>query len=277
LRRVRYLLLLAVLLTIAATAPPACVLPAHPVAGDPDAPPRSLDCTGDCGYEIVRTFPHDRHAFTQGLTYRDGWLYESTGLNGRSSLRRVELETGIVQQQHNLAYQHFGEGLTILEGRIYQLTWRSGVAFVYDQESFELLRTFQYPGEGWGLTHDGEQLIMSDGSDRLRFLDPETFEATRSLSVRHPQDGPVQNLNELEYIHGEVWANVWMTDYLVRIDPETGVVTGRVDLRGLLSAAERLQGVDVLNGIAYDTEGDRLFVTGKLWPKLFQIRLVRGP
>lgn len=224
-------------------------------------------------YEVVRVFPHDHLAFTQGLLFHEGFLYESTGLNGRSSLRRVDLETGEVRQRIELPATYFAEGLALLDQRLYQLTWQSRLGFVYDRDSFQLQRTFNYRGEGWGLTHDGRMLIMSDGTSRLRFLDPETFDVRREVEVLDG-DRPVNLLNELEYIRGELWANIWQSDRLVRINPENGRVTGGVNLAGLLTAADRARGVDVLNGIAWDEAGQRLFVTGKLWPKLFEIRLV---
>lgn len=225
------------------------------------------------GYSVVRTYPHDRDAFTQGLQYLDGHLYEGTGLVGRSSIRRVDLQTGAVAQRLDMAGPYFGEGITVLNGELFQLTWQSGLAFVYDSQTFELRRRFRYRGEGWGLTHDGTHLIMSDGTNVLRFLDPATFDERRRVYVS--ADGvPVLELNELEYIDGEVWANIWRTERVARVDPLSGHVTAWVDLAGLLSPQERLS-VDVLNGIAYDPDGDRLFVTGKLWPKIFEIRV--GP
>jgi glutamine cyclotransferase len=205
--------------------------------------------------------------------YVDGVLYEGTGLNGRSSLRRVDLESGKVLQRRDLAREYFGEGIAVFGKRIIQLTWQSRVGFVYDRESFALQRQFSYRTEGWGLTHDGKSLIMSDGTATLRWLDPETFAETRSVVVRD-QNGPVVRLNELEYIRGEIYANIWQTDRIARIDPQTGRVTGWIDLRGLLSLEDRQSSdADVLNGIAYDAANDRLFVTGKLWPKLFEIEL----
>ena len=225
-------------------------------------------------YRVVAEYPHDPDAFTQGLVYVDGVLYEGTGLEGRSTLRRVDLESGRVLDSVPLADQHFGEGIAVLGDRVYQLTWQSGICFVYDRETFERQDQFSYPTEGWGLTTDGEQLIMSDGTDRLYFRDPETFEETGHVDVR---DGgaPVVNLNELEFVDGEVWANVWKTDRIARIDPATGRVTGWIDLTGLLSPVARAERpVDVLNGIAHDPETGRIFVTGKLWPTLFEIELV---
>lgn len=228
------------------------------------------------GVEVVAQFPHDRSAYTQGLLWHDGALYEGTGLVGESSLRRVDLETGEVQKRVDLAGERFGEGIAVVGDRIYQLTWRDGIAFVYDLETFALLDSLGYEGEGWGLTYDGTHLIMSDGSDRLRFLDPATFEQIRS--VRVTDDGaPLTSLNELEYIGGEVWANVYQSDYIVRIDPASGAVTGWLDLGGLLPRAERTGGVDVLNGIAWDPDSRRLFVTGKRWPYVFEVRVPGGP
>lgn len=224
-------------------------------------------------YTIINTYPHDPAAFTQGLIFENGVLYESTGLYGRSSIRKVDLETGTVLQLYELAPQFFGEGLTAFGDTLIQLTWQSNVGFVYDKHSFDLLREFSYPTEGWGITHDGEQLIMSDGTDRLFFLDPETFQITGHIYVTDAGRS-VSRLNELEYIHGEIYANIWQTDLIARIDPQTGAVVGWIDLSGLLAEEYRQQPVDVLNGIAYDAEHDRLFVTGKLWPKLFEIELI---
>ena len=224
-------------------------------------------------YRVVETYPHDREAFTQGLVFADGMLYESTGLRGRSSLRLVELETGEVRQSRELADQFFGEGITVFGDRIVQLTWQSQVGFVYAKDSFELVQEFSYSTEGWGLTHDGQRLIMSDGTPTLHFLDPETFQETGAVEV-YDQEGPVNRLNEMEYIQGEVYANVWQTDRIALIDPDSGWVRAWVDLSGLLSEEDRHQGADVLNGIAYDSQQGRLFVTGKLWPKIFEIKLV---
>lgn len=224
------------------------------------------------GYEIVRVYPHDPGAFTQGLQYVDGVLYEGTGLNGRSSIRRVELETGKVQQKRDVSSQYFGEGITVWKNDLIELTWQSHVAFVYDRATFEPKKQFSYPGEGWGLTHDGTNLIMSDGSDELRVLDPATFAERRRIKVT-AAGAPLRNLNEVEWVKREILANVWQTDYVARIAPDSGKVTGYIDLRGLLSPQERAN-TDVLNGIAYDAARDRLFITGKLWPKLFEIKIV---
>jgi len=224
-------------------------------------------------YEIVNTYPHDRETFTQGLVYENGFLYEGTGLKRRSQLRKVELQTGEVLQKYELPDEYFGEGITIFGEKIIQLTYQSNVGFVYDKETFELLREFHYPTEGWGITHNGKHLIMSDGTPMLYFLDPETFEQIRSAMV-FDEDKPVWGLNELEFIEGQIYANVWRTDRIVRIEPMKCKVTAWIDMKGLLSPQERNEKVDVLNGIAYDPNNKRIFVTGKLWPKLFEIKLI---
>jgi glutaminyl-peptide cyclotransferase len=225
-------------------------------------------------YQIIHTYPHDPNAFTQGLIFLDGHLYESTGLNGRSSLRMVDLATGQVLQKRDLPDNYFGEGLTDWGSTLIQLTWTSHKAFVYDRFSFSLLRTFGYDGEGWGLTHDEKQLILSDGTSYLRFLDPKTFRVTRRLHVVDESGHPIDNLNELEYIHGEIYANIWQSYIIVRISPRTGNIVGRIDLAGIIDKRELSGNGAVLNGIAYDSASDRLFVTGKLWPKLFEIKIV---
>lgn len=224
-------------------------------------------------YQVVHTYPHDAHAFTQGLIYLDGHLYESTGLNGRSSFRLVDLATGSVLQKHDLPPDIFGEGLTDWGSTLIQLTWTSHKAFVYDRFSFATQRSTSYEGEGWGLTHDATQLIMSDGTSYLRFLDPKSFHSIRRLRVTDQSGRPVENLNELEWVQGEIYANVWQTDDIVRISPRTGKVLGRTNLRGIIDKRELHGEGAVLNGIAYDPSGDRLFVTGKLWPKLFEIKV----
>jgi glutaminyl-peptide cyclotransferase len=239
------------------------------ISSVPSTAPLPLD-----GYQIVHVYPHDPKAFTQGLIYVDGHLYESTGLIGRSSLRMVDLSSGQVLQKHDLSDDDFGEGLTDWGSTLIQLTWTTHKAFVYDRFSFSLLKTFTYYGEGWGLTHDEENLILSDGTPYLRFLDPKTFRVTRRVRVVDESGHSVDNLNELEYIHGEVYANIWQTDQIVRISPHTGKVIGRIDLSGVIDKRELQGDGAVLNGIAYDAAGDRLFVTGKLWPKLFEIRIV---
>jgi len=225
-------------------------------------------------YQIVRVYPHDPEAFTQGLVYVDGHLYESTGRNGQSSLRLVDLSTGKVLRHSDLPAEYFGEGLTDWHGALFQLTWKSGLGFVYDQFSFALRRTFRYQGEGWGLTHDDKHLILSDGTSVLTFLDPQSFLATRRMPVTDEKGRPVTMINELEYMHGEIYANIWQTDQIVRISPRTGRVLGWIDLAGLIEKSQLANGDAVLNGIAYDSSNDRLFVTGKLWPKLFEIRVV---
>ena len=231
------------------------------------------DVTQEYTYSVVNTYQHDSNAFTQGLVFEDGALFEGTGLYGSSTLRRVELETGNILQIHELADQYFGEGITIYGSEIIQLTWKSHLGFVYDKDSFELLREFDYPTEGWGITHDGERLIMSDGTSSLYFLDPETLEEIGRIDV-YDSDGPVTRLNELEYVQGGIYANVWQTDQIAMIAPQTGEVIGWINMEGLLGPEDRTNHVDVLNGIAYDAANDRLFVTGKLWPKLFEIELV---
>ncbi len=224
-------------------------------------------------YRVVRTYPHDPGAFTQGLIYLEGHLYESTGLNGRSSLRMTDLATGKVLQQQGVPSQYFAEGMTNFAGKLYQLTWQSGKAFVYDRFSFQLLREHSYTGEGWGLTNDGKRLILSDGTAQIRFMDPVTFAVTGKITVTD-EGRPVERLNELEYVRGEILANVWQTELIARISPVTGKVLGWIDLSGILPPADA-HGVDVLNGIAYDAKQDRLFVTGKLWPKIFEIKVTK--
>jgi glutaminyl-peptide cyclotransferase len=222
------------------------------------------------GYTVRHAYPHDSHAFTQGIEYRGGVLYEGTGLNGQSTVRRVELTTGKVLQKMVVPQEYFGEGITTWGETILQLTWQSQIGFVYDRNTFKPLRTFRYTGEGWGLTHNATHLIMSDGSASLRFLDPRTFTETRRLLVTDAGT-VIRDLNELEWVDGEIYANVWQTNFIARISPSSGRVVGWIDLSGLLSPEELRAGADVLNGIAYDAAGRRLFVTGKLWPKVFEI------
>ncbi len=237
------------------------------------------------GYRVVHAYPHDRGAFTEGLFWKDGYLYESTGLNGRSTIRQVRLETGEVVQKVALPDELFGEGIVEWKDRLIGLTWQSQLGFVLDRKTFELKGRFSYPGEGWGLTHDDREIIMSDGTAELRFLDPETLRETHRVKVAAGGE-PVTQLNELEWVDGEIFANVWQTNRIARIDPKTGHVVGWIDLAGLLrtgSSGPRREdadpNVDVLNGIAWDAATRRLFVTGKYWPKLFEIQLVRrsGP
>ena len=224
-------------------------------------------------YQVVHVYPHDPKAFTQGLLYVDGHLFESTGLNGRSSIRMVDLFTGRVLQKYDLPAEYFGEGLTDWGSTLVQLTWKAQKAFVYDRFSFSLLRTFQYQGEGWGLTHDETSLIMSDGSSYLRFLDPKSFRETRRIHVTDNAGHGIENLNELECVRGEIYANIWQSDIIVRISPRTGKVLGWLDLSGIIDKRSLESSDAVLNGIAYDAKSDRLFITGKLWPKLFEIRV----
>lgn len=226
------------------------------------------------GYRVVNAYPHDADAYTQGLIYRDGFLYESTGLNGRSTLRKVVLETGQVVQRRPLGHEYFAEGLTDWGPRLLQLTWQSHVGFVYDLASFQLQLSFPLAGEGWGLTHDDKALIVSDGSNRLRFLDPDSYREIKHIAVSDA-GAPVKDLNELEYVRGQIYANVWHTDRIAIVAPDTGNVSGWIDLSGLMSAGYDLDAEAVLNGIAYDSARNRLFVTGKLWPKLFEIAIVR--
>lgn len=225
------------------------------------------------GYEIVNVYPHDVRAFSQGLVFADGFLYEGTGQYGQSSLRQVDLESGKVLKYVPLPREIFGEGIAISGSQIIQLTWQNRVGLVYDKESLKPQSTFRYKGEGWGLTTDGQRLVMSDGSATLRFLDPKTFRVVDTVTV-HSRGAPVDRLNELEYVEGEIYANVWGSDRIARISPRTGEVLGWIDLTGLLTPAERGNIDAVLNGIAYDAQAKRLFVTGKLWPKLFEIRVV---
>lgn len=224
-------------------------------------------------YEIVKTYPHDRKAFTQGLVYSNGFLYEGTGQNGQTTLRKVDLKSGTVLQLYELPPEYFGEGITIFGDKIIQLTWQSNTGFYYDKESFLPIDQFYYSTEGWGITHDGQRLIMSDGTATLHFLDPQTFQEIGQIEVRD-EKGPVKGLNELEYVNGEIFANVWPSERIARISPATGKVTGWIDLTGLLGYYKDSGQVDVLNGIAYDSKSGRLFVTGKYWPKLFEIKLI---
>jgi len=229
-------------------------------------------------YEVINTYPHDPGAFTQGLIFNDGYLYESTGNYGHSRLRKVELKTGVILKEKKINNDIFAEGLALFKQQLVQLSWRSGAAFIYDKGSFNLIETHQIQGEGWGLTTHGNQLIMSDGSSVLRFLNPGSFEEIRRVSVSL-NGRPVKHLNELEMVKGTIFANVWQTDQIVMISPKTGKVTGVINLAGLLHKNELHGKANVLNGIAYDKKEDRLFVTGKYWPKLFEINLIQktGP
>lgn len=230
--------------------------------------------TPEYGYRVIHAYPHDINAFTEGLEYRAGYLYESTGLKGRSWLRKENLETGKVLQQIDLDPQYFGEGITILNQQIFRLTWQAQVGFVYDQASFRMKRSFHYPGEGWAMTNDGQNIYMDDGTSQIRVWNPYTLQEKRRFTVRD-HGVPVDMLNELEWVRGELYANIWQTDRIARISPVDGRVLGWIDCTGLLSPSDQTGGEGaVLNGIAYDVLGDRLFVTGKLWPKIFQIKLV---
>ena len=251
-------------------------VPISAKGADTDSVNNSLNATNIpiFGYEVVNAYPHDTSAFTQGLVYEDGVIYEGTGLNGQSTLRCVDPETGRVLQQTSLASAFFGEGIAIWKDRIIQLTWQSILGFVYGKENLTRIGNFSYQTEGWGLTSDGKRLIMSDGTETLYFLDPITF--TREGELRVTAKGePVKGLNELEYIKGKIYANMWPSNWIVIISPDTGLVVGAINLNGLLQESDT-QGhkVDVLNGIAYDAKADRLFVTGKWWPRLFEIKLV---
>jgi glutamine cyclotransferase len=226
------------------------------------------------GYRIVNVYPHDVQAYTQGLVFIEGYFFESTGLLGRSTLRKVEPATGRVVQQRPIDAKYFAEGLTEWKGQLVQLTWKGGLGFVYDRTTFAPIRTFDYTGEGWGLTHDGTSLILSDGSSSLRILSPVSFQETKKLAVRD-RGAPVSNLNELEVVRGEIYANVWHTNRIARISPASGDVISWIDLTGLLAPGAVTDPEAVLNGIAYDAVRDRLFVTGKLWPKIFEIQLER--
>jgi glutamine cyclotransferase len=225
-------------------------------------------------YQIVRSHPHDPASFTQGLTIADGQLYEGTGLHGESSLRRVDLQTGAALQRIALDSKYFGEGIAVVGDRIVQLTYQTGVGFVYDRKTFARLKEFTYKGEGWGLTYDGQRLIMSDGTDTLRFWHPETLEEVGRLRVRDG-DVAIERINELEFVDGAIYANIWQEERIARIDPTTGVVTAWIDMSNLLTATERSRGVDVLNGIAHDPKTGHFLITGKLWPWVFEVRFVK--
>lgn len=223
-------------------------------------------------YRIINTFNHDPTAYTQGLVAHDGYIYESTGKYGQSSIRKIELNSGKIIQKYNLADNYFGEGITIFQDKIIQLTWKSKTCFVYNLDDFKLIKKFSITTEGWGITHDGERIIYSNGSSTLFFLSPDTYELIGQIKVT-AESKPVSNLNELEYVEGEIFANIWQTNTIARIKPESGQIKGWVELDGLLEQKDLPDKVDVLNGIAYDSNNNRLFVTGKLWPKLFEIEL----
>ena len=233
-------------------------------------------------YEVVKTYPHDPNAFTEGLFFYKGFLYESTGQEGKSDLRKVELETGKIVQQFKLSKDSFGEGTTVLNDKIYQLTWQQGKCFVYDAETFKLLKEFNYQGDGWGLTNDGTLLFMTDSTHIIRVIDPETFQTVKNLVVLREDNKPLLQINELEYIKGEIWSNVWHSEdpnilgkpnYIARIDPNSGKLLGWIDLGGISPEDVARGDENTLNGIAYDAQNDRIFVTGKNWKKLFEIKI----
>ena len=225
------------------------------------------------GYKIVNTYPHNRASFTQGLVFNKGILYESTGLNGRSAVKIVDIKTGRTIKSHELPNKYFGEGIAVVDNKIIQLTWRSKMGFIYNKETLKLIKKFSYQTQGWGITYDGKYLIMSDGSAMLYFMDPNTFKVIGTLEV-YGDSGKVSKLNELEYIDGEIYANIWGEEKIARISPKTGRVTAWIDLSGLLSDKDSELRIDVLNGVAFNSENGNLYVTGKLWPKLFEIELV---
>jgi glutaminyl-peptide cyclotransferase len=246
--------------------------------------------TPEYTYRVVHTYPHDRGAFTEGLFYLDGFLYEGTGEPGFSDIRKVKLETGEVLQRHNIPDEYFGEGIIAWKDRLLELTWTTEVGFVYDLNTFTPQKQFHYPGQGWSFTTDGKRIFMDDGTPQIRIWDPETLQETGRINVTENgksidqspnwcSDSNSRCLNEMEWVKGEIYANIWMTEKIVRIDPATGKVVGWIDCTGLLTPQDRIEDgprpTDVLNGIAYDAKGDRLFVTGKRWPKLFEIKLVK--
>lgn len=245
---------------------------ASPLYGKQDLASNKKTVTPVYGFRIINIYPHDPDAFTQGLTFYQGDIYEGTGLYGNSSLRKIELATGKILKVHHLPAKYFGEGITICRNKVIQLTWKSKIGFVYDLQTFRLLRTFSYPTEGWGITCDENNLIMSDGTATLRFLNPRTFKIVRQIEVRD-RGKAVPHINELEFVRGEVYANIWDTGYIARVSPQTGKILGWIDLRGLYQLVPKGGKADVLNGIAYDAKNDRLLVTGKFWPHIFEIRL----
>lgn len=240
----------------------------------PPKDPAENAVVANYGYQIVNVWPHDPNAFTQGLVFLDGKLLESTGQEGSSSLRSVELQTGKVLKKVDVPIPYFAEGIALLNNKIYQLTWQHRVGFIYDSQTFQKIGEFNYSGEGWGLTTDGKSLILSDGSNRLRFIDPSSFQVTKTIAVLDGKK-PIAELNELEYVNGEIYANIWHDDRIAAIDPETGRVKAWIDLTNLLPAGDVQDPEAVLNGIAFDQAGNRLFVTGKLWPRLFEIKIKR--
>ena len=245
----------------------------EPAASSQGTIPPSVSKTPKYGYTVVNSYPHDPKAYTQGLEYSGGVLYESTGIKGQSAVRQIDLATGKVVQEVKIHPQYFGEGITIAAGKVFQVTWKDRAGFVYDAKTFKLIRNFTYFGEGWGLTHDATGLIMSDGTSTLRWMELTRFQERRKMNVMDAGVA-IGNLNELEMIRGEVWANVWQTDYIARISPKDGRVVGWINLKGLLGPPYKVTSADaVLNGIAYDSAGDRIFVTGKLWPRLYEIKV----
>jgi len=246
--------------------------PANPPAAATDQPPASDGRAQKIAYDVINSYPHDPNSFTQGLVWNGAGFYESTGMYGQSKLRSLEFPSGKVLKETRLAPELFGEGLAQVDKRLIQLTWQSHKGFVYSADTFQVAREFSYETEGWGLTFDGKNLILSDGSSDLFYLDPQTFAVVKKLAVRM-NGRPIPELNELEFIDGEIWANVWQTDLILRIDPSTGVVGSFLNLNGILAPADRRGTEDVLNGIAYDSEKKRIFVTGKLWPRIFEIKL----
>jgi glutamine cyclotransferase len=237
------------------------------------------------GYEVVKSYPHDPEAFTQGLLFHNGFLYESTGEYGRSSIRKVDIETGKVLQKVDLPKDNFGEGLTLFNGQLYSLTWKEQICRVYSVDDLKLVREFSYTGEGWGITNDGTNLYMTDSTHVIRVLNPETFRSSKMIAVMREDGRPMMSLNELEWVKGELWANIWHSEkpesvgkpnYIARIDPANGKIVGWIDLDGISPDDTRRDGENVLNGIAYDSASDRLFVTGKKWKKLYEIRIT-GP
>lgn len=261
-------LLAAIFLAAASCSPSTAPAPAAPTASAAPAVPVY-------SFQVVNTYPHDRTSFTQGLQYVDGVMYESTGMEGASLIRRYDLATGAVQAEHKIDQKYFGEGSVVLPDKIVSITWKNQKGFIFDRETLAPKGEFTYEGEGWGLTTDGQKVYMSDGTSQIRVLDPATLQETSRIDVTM-NGRPVAALNELEFIKGEIWANVFEADRIVRIDPATGKVNSVVYLANLLGPQDR-RGVDVLNGIAYDQAGDRIFVTGKYWPKIFEIKLVEPP
>jgi glutamine cyclotransferase len=245
----------------------------EPIKSKLVSPHTALQAVPIYAYKVVNTFPHDPQAFTQGLVFENGIMYEGTGLYGDSSIRKVDLETGKVLQIYRLPGQYYGEGITVYQDTLIQLTLESNKGFVYDKTNLDLLREFSYPTQGWGITHDGDRIIMSDGTSTLYLLDPETFKTIGQIEA-HDANGPLEMINELEYVNGKIYANIWKTDNIAIIDPQNGHVTGWINLSGLLDTRDYGEPADVLNGIAYDAKADRLFVTGKFWPLLFEIKPV---